>query len=236
MVYELCKIYGLNQFDSVIKYSTYGHELASAMGHKTLKIKLALFHAYALNAKGSYNQAFDVLEEVFNSGIDSSSKEFVEALRMKGDFLQNTSSIDKVTKYYELGLKYADAHPNLHINLLNSLACLYLDLYQYDKCIAELKKCFLVSINEDNQEILLNPYINLGVAYYYNFENDSAIKYYEMAESIAAKTENLISQIIILENLASLYAEQGNFEASFSNHRKAQKIIKKNRFTQSFGK
>jgi len=127
---------------------------------------------------------------------------------------QPLSEKQKMEIYYEISDKY------------NS--------YEQDSTIAYANKAIAVALNLNDQTILPDFYVKIGVAYCFKNNYDSAYIYLYRAEESAVKQGNKEKEITALSMIAFGYAKQGKYNTAIDYFLKVLKMSDNDRESERY--
>jgi len=182
------------------------------------------------------DSAYHILRAI---NISKDNKFYPHLLILLGDYYRINGSYDSsYVKYFEvLGIVEKNQNINLIAEVKINMGILY-DLQHDQKNAIKMYKQALSSYNTINDTIgLIKAYMNLGISFKNiglssnnNATIDSAFIYYNNAEVLLSKVDNLIGLTKLYINIGNLKYTQQQYIKAIFYYKKALKIAESNNF------
>ncbi len=114
-----------------------------------------------------------------------------------------------------------------HAELLLDIGSIETEMEHHDKAEAAYLKCIEISLEHDHPNYLNSAYNNLGVHYKLKDDFDKCIEYFKKSRDLMMERGDSLKATTVIINMALVYAEMGQFDASKAELDRALEIQKK---------
>lgn len=193
-----------------------------------LKIRLLSALDYSFNVNGNYDRSIDLQRNyVIPLAQHLGEKQYVDQTNLR--LANNLYLLGKFTEAKEiLEILYNDEQTSISkVQIFNNLSLCYSKLGEQKKYTSLLLRALQESVSEDNYKIKLGIYRNLFVYYSSIGDFQTAIRYGEMANTLAKTQNDILEQAAIHSYLGTFYWNKlGDFEKTISEYSAADSLLK----------
>ncbi|MEQ8364942.1 MAG: histidine kinase [Cyclobacteriaceae bacterium] len=194
---------GLAYCDSALSLNAYD----SYFYEKCVALKGAL-----LRKSGDYQKSIDylvpLLSKVANDSVLSEMNWQLSISYRKKDLY------DSALYYSQRAERIADKidNPKYQSFAVQSMANIYSALGEYELALEKEKQLMSIAERMGKKNLIISNTANLAVSYFDLDQKDSALYYYEKAQSLAIELNDLENQCLLYTNFANYQIDKGNYK------------------------